>query len=132
MRAQLIGGLPADLVGSLTGLTQGHFPLAAKSRYSDSLSAKDVKRVKRGHNAAVLVRSNPTRRGINIFSKAGAAAIAVNDGEVKSIGTSARLGRYVILQDVYGNRYTYGHLAKVSDIYPVPKEHKVSQGADRP
>ena len=28
MRARLIGGLPSDLVGSLTGLTQGHFPVA--------------------------------------------------------------------------------------------------------
>jgi hypothetical protein len=26
MRARVIGGLPADLVGSLTGLTQGRFP----------------------------------------------------------------------------------------------------------
>src|SRR5205823_13538751 len=30
LRARLIGGLPADLVGSLTGLTQGHFPVHAK------------------------------------------------------------------------------------------------------
>ena len=28
MRARVIGGLPADLVGSLTGLTQGRFPVA--------------------------------------------------------------------------------------------------------
>ena len=27
MRARLIGGLPSDLVGSLNGLTQGHFPV---------------------------------------------------------------------------------------------------------
>src|SRR5436190_8433046 len=26
LRAKLIGGMPADLVGSLTGLTEGHFP----------------------------------------------------------------------------------------------------------
>ena len=30
MRARLISGLPADLVGSLTGLTQGHFPVHAR------------------------------------------------------------------------------------------------------
>ena len=91
MRAQLIGGLPADLVGSLTGLTQGHFPVAAKSRYADDLNAKDAtKRVKRG-NAAVRRRA-PTRRrrGINIFSKPGAAVIAVNDGVVKKHRPPAR------------------------------------------
>ena len=30
LRARLIGGLPTDLVGSLTGLTQGHFPVYAQ------------------------------------------------------------------------------------------------------
>ena len=31
LRAQMIGGLPANLVGSLTGLTEGRFPVAAKA-----------------------------------------------------------------------------------------------------
>ena len=38
MRARLIGGLPADLVGSLTGLTQGHFPVHATARYADDVT----------------------------------------------------------------------------------------------
>jgi len=47
LRAQLVGGLPADLVGSLTGLTQGHFPVHAKATYADDLSEKaSRKRVK--------------------------------------------------------------------------------------
>ena len=40
MRAKLIGGLPADLVGSLTGLTQGRFPVAAKSTYASEIDLK--------------------------------------------------------------------------------------------
>ena len=36
MRAQVIGGLPANLVGSLTGLTEGRFPVAAKATYADA------------------------------------------------------------------------------------------------
>ena len=36
--------------------------------------------------------------------------VAVNDGEIKKIGKNRKLGRYVVLQDVYGNRYTYAHL----------------------
>ena len=39
LRARYIGGLPADLVGSLSGLTQGRFPVQAKASY-----AKDVRR----------------------------------------------------------------------------------------
>ena len=47
--------------------------------------------------------------------------IAVNDGVVRKIGKSRKLGRFIVLQDVYGNRYTYAHLGKVSKRYPVPK-----------
>ena len=53
--------------------------------------------------------------------------VAVSDGRVTAIGTSKRLGRFVKLQDVYGNTYTYAHLGKVSKRYPAPKEQKVSK-----
>ena len=53
MRARLIGGLPADLVGSLTGLTQGHFPVHAKARYADDITTGDAKkRIKKGERRA--------------------------------------------------------------------------------
>ena len=39
--ARAYGKLPTDLVGSLTGLTEGaHFPVAADARYADDLSAR--------------------------------------------------------------------------------------------
>jgi transglycosylase-like protein with SLT domain/peptidase M23-like protein len=125
LRARLISGLPADLVGSLTGLTQGHFPVHAKARYADDVTEQDLKRLKhktrRAHNAAALVNANAHRRSINIFTRKGAPVIAVNDGVVKKIGKSSKLGRYLILQDVYGNRYTYAHLGSISKRYPVPR-----------
>ncbi len=132
MRARLISGLPADLVGSLTGLTQGHFPVHARARYADDLAERELRRlgkkVRRNHNAAKIVESNDRRRSINIYARRGAPAIAVNDGVVKKVGVSRKLGRFIILQDVYGNRYTYAHLAKVAKRYPVPKsfdDHRV-------
>jgi hypothetical protein len=126
MRARLVGGLPADLVGSLTGLTQGHFPVHAKARYADDIAARDAtKRVKRG-NAAMPVESS-SRRGINVFAKAGSPVIAVQDGKIVSMGATKRLGRFIQLRDVYGNTYTYGHLKKLSAVHPVPKEKTVSR-----
>ena len=119
MRAQVIGGLPGDLVGSLTGLTQGRFPVYAKSTYAGQLTKKGNK-VKEG-NAAMVVESDSARRGIKIYSRADAPVIAVNDGRVLKIGKSKRLGRFVTLQDVYGNTYTYAHLGEVSRTYPAPK-----------
>jgi hypothetical protein len=125
LRARLISGLPADLVGSLTGLTQGHFPVHARARYADDLAERDLRRLgrktRRQHNAAKIVDSNDRRRSINIYSRRGAPVIAVNDGVVRKIGRTEKLGRFIVLQDVYGNRYTYAHLGKVAKRYPVPK-----------
>jgi murein DD-endopeptidase MepM/ murein hydrolase activator NlpD len=130
MRAQLIGGLPDDLVGSLSGLTQGHFPVFAKSRYADDLAERDAtRRVAIGSNAAMPVESQPTRRGINIFAKTGSPAIAVQDGRIVSIGRSKRLGNYIRLQDVYGNSYTYAQLKKVARYVPVPKKKTQSKAS---
>jgi hypothetical protein len=127
MRAKLIGGLPADLVGSLTGLTQGYFPVHAKARYADDISEREAKkRVKKGQNAALAIESSSRRRGINVFAKAGSPVIAVQDGKIVRMGTTKRLGKFIQLRDVYGNTYTYAHLKKLSVAYPVPKEKKVT------
>ncbi len=122
LRARMIAGVPADLVGSLTGLTEGHFPVYARAKYADDLQTSDaIKRVKRGANAANVVGSDDSRNGIDIFARRGAPVVSVNDGVVKHMGVSKRLGNYVVLQDVYGNQYTYGHLGRLSKLYPVPK-----------
>jgi hypothetical protein len=129
MRAQVIGGLPSDLVGSLTGLTQGRFPIHAKATYAGQLTRKG-NRVKEG-NPAMVVESDVARRGIKIFSRERAPVIAVNDGRVVKLGKSKRLGRYVVLQDVYGNAYTYAHLGEISRTYPAPKERTRRRGGRR-
>jgi hypothetical protein len=128
MRARLIGGTPADLVGSLTGLTQGHFPVSAKATYADDLSERQINaKIARGHNAAMPIEANTSRRGINIYAKAGSAAIATQDGRVIKIGKTKRLGQFIQIQDVYGNTYTYAQLKKVAVAYAVPKAEKVSK-----
>ena len=118
LRAQVIGGLPSNLVGSLTGLTQGRFPIQAKSTYAGEIKTRG-KRVREG-NAAMVVESSG-RRGIRLFSRERAPVVAVNDGRIVRIGHSKRLGNYLMLQDVYGNTYTYGNLGKVNRRYPSPK-----------
>src|SRR5688572_27631638 len=132
LRARVIGGLPSDLVGSLTGLTQGRFPVHAKATYAGKLEKADQERqIRRGANAAVVVESDGRRRGIDIFAKKGARVIAVNDGKVVRIGSSKRLGRYVKLLDVYGNTYTYAHLGKVAATYPSPKKRTAKRSEIR-
>src|SRR3954452_20492615 len=70
LRARLLAGVPADLVGSLTGLTEGRFPVYARARYADDLQEqKALERAKRGQNAANLVQSSGDRTGIDIYSQ---------------------------------------------------------------
>jgi hypothetical protein len=126
LRARLIGGLPADLVSSLTGLTQGHFPIHAKARYADDVAEAATARRVKGTNAAVPVTSNARRTGIDIYSSDNAPVVATQDGKIVKMGVDSRLGRYIELQDVYGNTYTYGNLKSVSKAYPVPKQRTVS------
>ncbi|HEX8084243.1 MAG TPA: lytic murein transglycosylase, partial [Solirubrobacteraceae bacterium] len=109
MRARIVGGLPPDMVGSLTGLTQGRFPLDGKARYAD-----DTK------DPATL-----------IFANEGTNAVATHDGTVVALGKDKRLGRYVKVRDAFGNTYTYGRLAGLEASYPVakhgakPRRHEV-------
>ncbi|MDX6633528.1 MAG: hypothetical protein QOG26_1533, partial [Solirubrobacterales bacterium] len=129
--ARSYGKLPDDLLGSLTGLTEGaHFPVAARARYADDISEREAVRRAKGHrsaagNVADVFASSPTRRGINIYSRPGAPVVAVNDGVIRKIGSNAKLGNYIVLQDAYGNSYTYAQLGKVSKVYPAPKEKQL-------
>jgi hypothetical protein len=131
LRARLIAGVPADLIGSLTGLTEGRFPVYARARYADDLAeAEMLKQVKQGENAANVIESADSRRSIDIYARSGAPVVAVNDGVIKEIGNNDKLGHYVTLQDVYGNRYTYAHLGSVSQQYPVPKRDATDPSRD--
>ena len=123
LRARLIAGIPVDLVGSLTGLTEARFPVLAAARYADDIAERELlKRVARGENAANPVESEPGRRSVRIFARRGAPVVAVNDGVIKRIGYSRALGRHLVLQDVYGNRFMYAHLGAISKFHPVPKD----------
>jgi hypothetical protein len=117
--ARAYGKLPSGLVGSLTGLTEGaHFPVAADARYADDISAraaleKSETDSRISGNAAEIISSSPTRRGINIFSGKGSPVVAVNDGVIRKMGHSPEMGKFVVLEDTYGNRFTYAQLGKI-------------------
>src|ERR1700761_885961 len=134
--ARAYGRIPSTLVGSLTGLTEGaHFPVAANSRYSDEIAARaslegSAADAKISSNAAEVISSSPTPRGINIYAKKGSPVVAVNDGVIRKMGHSAELGNFIVLEDTYGNRFTYAGLGKLvrdsrTIVTPKGKEKKV-------
>ena len=131
MRAQVIGGLPGDLVGSLTGLTQGRFPIHAKSTYAGQLNKKGNK-VKTG-NAAMVVESDGTRRGIKIFSKRQRAG----DRRQRRPGRQDRPHQAPgPLRDAPGRLRQHLHLratsARSQATYPAPKDRTRAARAPRP
>ena len=130
--ANQYGKLPDALVGSLTGLTEGaHFPVAADARYADDINdaaalARSTTQRKAAGNAADVIAANAERRSINIYSSVNAPVVAANDGVIKKMGDSKELGKFIILQDAYGNRYTYAHLGEIAKVHPVPRDNALS------
>jgi hypothetical protein len=126
LRAKLVGGMPDGLISALSGLVEGHFPVAARSKYADdAVTALAARRVK-STNAAVPVASDPTSKAVSIFAKQGSPAIAVNDGKIVKVGENQSWGKYIQLQDQTGNIYTYAQLGQIPSEYPVPKPVKIS------
>ncbi len=125
--ARTYEGTPANLLGSLTGLTQDdHFPIAANSRYADDLSVRtalhdSTTASKQYGNAANVIQGSPTSRGINIYSRQGAPVVAVNDGVIRRIGHNRKLGNFIVLRDDFGNKFTYAQLGPFARTHPIPK-----------
>ena len=134
---QPVRRLPADLVGSLTGLTEGaRFPVAADSRYADDISEREAAAsgrspAKGSRQRLRVVSYSPTRRGINIYSQRGRAGDR-RQRRRRSSGSAKtkKLGKYIVLEDAYGNRFTYAELGEVAKAYPVPKERKLTAKDD--
>ena len=108
LRAKLIGGMPNQLVGALSGLVEGHFPVAAAAKYADSAVLQKARTRVKSANAAVMINSAQASKtaandGTNIFAKTGSPVIAVNDGKVVKVGQPQKLGNYLELQDATGN-----------------------------
>lgn len=119
LRAKLIAGVPDPLIDSLTGLTQGHFPVYARATYAGAVKKAATKA--KGTNAARVVEGSGRRNGIKIFSKRNAPVVAVQDSVVKKIGSNTKDGNFITIEDSYGNRYRYTNLGSVSKLYPVPR-----------
>jgi len=126
LRAKLIGGMPDQLIGALTGLVQGHFPVAAPSKYADNAVEALARHRVNSANAAIPIGTDPNSKAVSIFAKQNSPVIAVNDGKIVTVGENAQWGKYVQLQDQTGNIYTYAHLGSIPSEYPVPRPVKIS------
>ena len=68
LRAKLIGGMPDKLIGALTGLVEGHFPVAAQPSTRTNVDKLAKEHIKSG-NAAERDRLGAGDPGVSIFAK---------------------------------------------------------------
>ncbi len=58
---------------------------------------------------------------VELMSAPNASVVAVQDGRVLGLGRSHRLGKYVILRDIYGDVFTYAGLGSIAPSYRLGK-----------
>ena len=120
LRARLIAGVPADLVGVADRADRGPLPrrrprpLRRRPPGEGRDQAREGRRERRqrGRGRRQPPRGRDLRR--RGLARRGHQR---RRGQEDRPQTKAR-GRYMILQDVYGNRYMYAGLGKVSELLP--------------
>jgi soluble lytic murein transglycosylase-like protein len=70
--------------------------------------------------AAAAVAARPLQF-VDLMSSPNASVVAVQDGRVVQIGHSRKLGKYLVLRDVYGDVFTYAGLGSIAPSYVLPK-----------
>ncbi len=58
---------------------------------------------------------------VELLSSPNASVVAVQDGRIIQIGDSRKLGKYLVLRDVYGDVFTYAGLGSIAPSYVLPK-----------
>ncbi|MDQ5894943.1 MAG: hypothetical protein QG596_1204 [Actinomycetota bacterium] len=120
--AKIYSQIPPEMISALTGLTEGaRFPVAsADASYEGQVSTEAAKQ---NGTASQDIESSADRRTIAISASGGSPVIAVNDGTIKELDPEAGT---IVLEDAYGNRYTYAGLGSVSTVHPVPQPKQTS------
>ena len=71
-------------------------------------------------SAAKAANTRPaaqTQQFAEVTGTPGASVVAVQDGRIAQIGQSARLGKFIVLRDVYGDLFTYAGLESIAKSY---------------
>ena len=121
-RAETIAQMPTSMVGALTGLADGRFPVRGDATYDGALDRDSaLERVQSGQSPARIVEDAEERDYMDIEGEPRAKVISTSDGVVKRVITSKRGRRIgIVIEDSYGNRYSYYGIRRMSDGFEVP------------
>ena len=150
LRAKLISTYPKGVIATLTGLIDGRLPLTGKKVAWNPLPASVSSATAKatalpGKSASASASGTPGSTAplspsaaaaaatsgagakqqslqlIELLSSPNASVVAVQDGRIVRIGDSRKLGKYVVLRDVYGDVFTYAGLGSIAPTYVLPK-----------
>src|ERR1700733_9021416 len=150
LRAKLISTYPKGVIATLTGLIDGRLPLTGKKVAWNPLPASASSATANatalpGKSASTSGAGTPGSTAplspaaaaaaatsgagakqqslqlIELLSSPNASVVAVQDGRIVRIGDSRKLGKYVVLRDVYGDVFTYSGLGSIAPTYVLPK-----------
>jgi hypothetical protein len=120
-RAEAIAKMPTAMVGALTGLADGRFPVRGPADYEGALDRDSaVERVRSGESPARVVNDSEERDYMDIEGEPRAKVVSVSDGKVLRVITTKR-GRRIglVIEDAYGNRYSYYGIRRMSKGFEV-------------
>jgi hypothetical protein len=149
LRAKLISTYPRSVIATLTGLVDGRLPLtgghvawlplppeaatppaaatASTPQAGAAGAAAAGQAAQPGSSAApnpAVAAARATTPPLQFDELTGAPTahvVAVQNGRVMKLGSSRKLGRYLILRDVYGDIFTYAGLGTIAPTYKLPK-----------
>ncbi len=158
LRAKLIASYPGPVIATLTGLVDDRPPITGKqlgvsapaavqlpSHSSATAGASAVPATAQSAGAAgpaaapapanaagsATGTSPQPAQVVDIATEPNARVVAVQDGRVVKLGSSRKLGRYVVLQDVYGDEFTYSRLGSITTAYVPPRWESAAEAAAR-
>ncbi len=150
LRAKLISTYPSPVIATLTGLVDGKLPVTGKQLTWGTLTPEPpgTATATAGASASSTAKTSsvqttpgssaapspaaagahapktPPLRTIELTTSPHANVVAVQDGRIIQIGESSKLGRYIVLRDVYGDLFTYAGLGSIAPTYKVAQPTK--------
>jgi len=157
LRAKLISTYPTPVIATLTGMIDGKLPVTGKQLQwgalppeatpaaSSATAGATASAASAGapgakstpgssaaptpSAAAAHAPKSPAPQTVELTASPHATVVAVQDGRIMQIGESRRLGKFIVLRDVYGDLFTYAGLGSIAPSYTVAKPTRVESPA---
>jgi len=137
LRAELISDYPKPVIATLTSLADGRLPLTGghvawevlHPRASSPSSATANAKALAPTTAAAAATGLEAGQLADVRGARNATVVAVREGRIVGLGSSRKLGSYVLLRDRHGDLFTYSGLGGIAASYTVARISHGSIGA---